>query len=388
MDLHKYYQENKDDINSSIMEIASDLAVGRLVDKYKQPFEAFIDPDDPDSSTHYKEEFQDEYNRFYDEEYDRVAQLMKFDITASDGIALDYDESHATEVKTIYYRIVPKSDTPDSPHTQSFYEQLTTITNQLIRNICQAKERPEGWLPHVVYVEEEGDYPVYTMYKLEEIRPDGTCTLFNPKTDERDTQRHLYEINIDWLVTVWNRYQELCVEQHLHSVMDEKSVKPNLPPFRNGDFVRLTDDAIAEVRRIFGGTPADYRRNMLLQVKYVQQDSADGSWHIGVQDIHEDDVQEFIANFLRPAPAEDIRSLSGREKQYAFVWSCNHLKRKVSDTQLIEAWQNGLSRSVIDSEDETEYEVERLTLDELAERINDECFNDNENYIRFIPMND
>lgn len=54
MDLHKYYKENKDDINSSIMEIASDLAVARLVDKYKQPFEAFIepdDPDDPDSST-------------------------------------------------------------------------------------------------------------------------------------------------------------------------------------------------------------------------------------------------------------------------------------------------------------------------------------------------
>lgn len=105
MDLHKYYKENKDDINSSIMEIASDLAVARLVDKYKQPFEAFVeldDPDDPDSSTHYKEEFQDKYNRFYDEEYDRIARLMKFDITAPDGIAADSIESHATEVKTTY----------------------------------------------------------------------------------------------------------------------------------------------------------------------------------------------------------------------------------------------------------------------------------------------
>lgn len=71
MDLHRYYAENKDDINSSIMEIASDLAVGRMVDKYKQPFEAFVEPDDlddPDSGTHYKEEFQDEYNQFYDED--------------------------------------------------------------------------------------------------------------------------------------------------------------------------------------------------------------------------------------------------------------------------------------------------------------------------------
>ncbi|MCD8273598.1 MAG: hypothetical protein LUC96_01205 [Alistipes sp.] len=89
MDLNHYYKESKDDINSSIMEIASDLAVGRMVDKYKQPFEAFVepdDPDDPDGGTHYKEEFQDEYNRFYDEEYERVASLMKFDIGEDDGV--------------------------------------------------------------------------------------------------------------------------------------------------------------------------------------------------------------------------------------------------------------------------------------------------------------
>lgn len=73
MDLNHYYAKNKDEINSSIMEIASDLAVGRMVDKYKQPFEVFVepdDPDDPDGGTHYKEEFQDEYNQFYDEEYE------------------------------------------------------------------------------------------------------------------------------------------------------------------------------------------------------------------------------------------------------------------------------------------------------------------------------
>ena len=105
MDLYKYYKENKDDINSSIMEIASDLAVARLVDKYKQPFEAFVklvDPDDPDCGTCYKEEFQDEYNRFYDEEYDRVARLMNFDLTAPGGIAAEPIESHTAEVKTTY----------------------------------------------------------------------------------------------------------------------------------------------------------------------------------------------------------------------------------------------------------------------------------------------
>lgn len=89
MDLNHYCAENKDRINSSIMEIASDLAVGRMVDKYKQPFEAFVEPDDPDGGTRYKEEFQDEYNKFYDEEYERVASLMKFDIGTEDGIRRD-----------------------------------------------------------------------------------------------------------------------------------------------------------------------------------------------------------------------------------------------------------------------------------------------------------
>ena len=92
MDLNHYYATHKDNINSSIMEIASDLAVGRMVDKYKQPFEAFVEPDDPDdpnSDTHYKDEFQDEYHKFYDEEYERVASLMRFDIGTEDGIRRD-----------------------------------------------------------------------------------------------------------------------------------------------------------------------------------------------------------------------------------------------------------------------------------------------------------
>ena len=80
---------------------------------------------------------------------------------------------------------------------------------------------PEGLLPHTVYVEEEGEddehhgIPVYTAYKLEEIRSDGSCMLYNPDSRERFPCRHLYEINIDWLVTVWERYLELCVGQKL-----------------------------------------------------------------------------------------------------------------------------------------------------------------------------
>lgn len=91
MDLHKYYKTHKDDINSSIMEIADELATARLKDAHNLPFEAFVEPEDPDNPdnncTRFKDEYQDEFNRYYDEEYNRVASLMKFDIAEKDGIA-------------------------------------------------------------------------------------------------------------------------------------------------------------------------------------------------------------------------------------------------------------------------------------------------------------
>lgn len=106
MDLNTYYREKKDDINSSIMEIASDLAVGDLIDKFKLPFEAFVEPEDPNhpdnGCTHYKEEYQDEYNRFYDVEYNRLATLMNFDYTMENGQMPDQTEAKATDVITTY----------------------------------------------------------------------------------------------------------------------------------------------------------------------------------------------------------------------------------------------------------------------------------------------
>ncbi len=185
--------------------------------------------------------------------------------------------------------------------TKSLNECLNQISERIIRALSRIKERPEGWLPHVVYVEEEGDdYPVYTLYRLEEIRKGGSCSLRNPATGEYFPERQLYEINIDWLLTVWNRYVELCIEQ-------------NLPPVQ-------------------------------------------------------------------------VESCPQSKSLYAFVWSCNLFGRDVTDEKIIETWENGASRSLNDEGDESLYEVERLTPDELAERINDDCFNDVEDYVRFIEM--
>ncbi len=179
-------------------------------------------------------------------------------------------------------------------------ELLRQAENRLVSALCGIRENPDGWLPHTVYVEEEGDSPVYTMYSLEAIRKDGSCTLYNPQTGERFTSRRLREISIEWLATLWERYLELCPEGR--------------------------EDSAAETR-------SDKRT--------------------------------------------DIR---------AFVWSCSLAGRDVPDDRLIGMWQESPVRSTDDPKDGTLYEVECLTPDELAERINDGGFAYAEDYVRFIDV--
>lgn len=112
----------------------------------------------------------------------------------------------------------PPCTEPAARKTLPPQEQVKSITDKLIANLCRITERPDDWLPHTVYVEEigederSGEIPIYTRYVLEDYKADGGCTLYNPQTGERRSG-HLYEINIDWLITLWNRYVELSVEQ-------------------------------------------------------------------------------------------------------------------------------------------------------------------------------
>ncbi len=171
-------------------------------------------------------------------------------------------------------------------------EQLEALRRHFVDKLRMLPLRPVGWLPHVVYVEEEGDYPVYTRYKLEEIRPGGTCTLVNDETGERFTDRRLDEINVDWLDTVCRWYHECCLEQNLwkeHALLvlrrecegcdevinqfvdsfwlklrpDEENTSlfykwlmPDSPVFAKNKLLKFTDDAIRIVRHGFGDAAA------------------------------------------------------------------------------------------------------------------------------------
>lgn len=62
-------------------------------------------------------------------------------------------------------------------------------------------------------------------------------------------------------------------------------------------------------------------------------------------------------------------------KLHAFVWHFEHLERDASDKEILKAWE---------LQDNETYNVSKYTPDEFAELVNDERFNDQEHYVRFI----
>lgn len=96
----------------------------------------------------------------------------------------------------------------------NYQNRVRELRNEIIAEFHKIKERPEGWLPHTVFVEDENvdcsepGAPVYNQYKLLDYLPDGECQLLNVITGEEEVGS-LSEIEIDWLVTVLNWYGEL-----------------------------------------------------------------------------------------------------------------------------------------------------------------------------------
>ncbi len=99
----------------------------------------------------------------------------------------------------------------------NYQQKLENLRKEIIAKLTSITDRPEGWLPHTVYVEQEGvdnqgrGIPVYTEYKLLNFFPDGECEFLNVALNEVE-QGNLYEIEIEWLITVLIYYGELTGE--------------------------------------------------------------------------------------------------------------------------------------------------------------------------------
>lgn len=82
-----------------VMELSSDIAAKKLTLRHNQPFEYFVvtDADNPDC-THYKEEFQKEVNKIYDEEFDRLCNLFGNGIGGDSMIVWESMKEENTQV--------------------------------------------------------------------------------------------------------------------------------------------------------------------------------------------------------------------------------------------------------------------------------------------------
>ena len=211
-------------------------------------------------------------------------------------------------------------------------EQVKALKEKLIAGLCRTDERPENWLPHTVYVEEVGEdeelgeVPVYTRYTLEDYKADGNCTFRNMEGECRTGWLH--EICTDWLIILWNRYLELCIDQDM---------------WKDRAIHLLEHEPDASLPDI---------------LEFIEE-----HWQNCATD------EEKIAQFREWIAPE--KEQTRKKELYAFSWPCVLMERNVSDQEILAAY-------------ETEDRVEKLTPDEVAAEINDGDCPFGQCYVRFI----
>jgi hypothetical protein len=178
-----------------------------------------------------------------------------------------------------------KHERPDKEYFHLIAEEKT-LRNRMKEVILLALKENNGRITFVPENEDD-EYPVIATLmvmtihnNLIRIFPNGSCILENPETGKEE-KRQLGEINIEWMVTVWDYYRDLS------GVKEDEPVK---------------------------------------------------------------------------------------KQQYAFLYPLKHFDRNVTDNEILSGWVDGF--------------VEKLTPDELAARINDECLDDTNFWIRFIEIED
>ncbi|MFR9543451.1 MAG: hypothetical protein SNH27_15550, partial [Rikenellaceae bacterium] len=88
------------------------------------------------------------------------------------------------------------------------------LRQEIISKLLSIKDRPEGWLPHVVYVQDEDcdsadpEAKLYTLYKLLDFQDSGECQLLDIETNKTEAGA-LCEIETEGLITILNWYGEL-----------------------------------------------------------------------------------------------------------------------------------------------------------------------------------
>ncbi|MFR9545941.1 MAG: hypothetical protein SNJ29_10235 [Rikenellaceae bacterium] len=88
------------------------------------------------------------------------------------------------------------------------------LRQEIIGKLLSIKDRPKGWLPHVVYVQDEDcdsadpNAKLYNQYQLYDFQDSGECQLIDLKSGKMEGGG-LCEIETEGLITILNWYGEL-----------------------------------------------------------------------------------------------------------------------------------------------------------------------------------
>jgi hypothetical protein len=267
--------------------------------------------------------------------------------------------------------------------TQSPQEQIDSLVNKLAATLCRIKKSPKGWLPLIVFVEEQDSngYLTYHKYMLKKICPDGSCHLHNPDTNKLEhNDYYLTAINTDSLITVWNRYVELSVEQSLWKdqavkvLMDHTGAnKQKAIRFVDTQWQTqlLDQNNIAVFRGLKAPkrNPLEYPLRQLLDIARMK-----------VSDDELSLIDDVCESALRSHSRLPDRTL------FAFVWPYALMPCYATEKEILAAYKKGRSRSTRNESDENLYEVRKLTLKEFEDEINSGNCAFGQCYVRFIEI--
>lgn len=250
----------------------------------------------------------------------------------------------------------------------TYQEQHKALENRIISSLCEIKEYPCELLPHTVFVEEVGEDcgPVYNKYSLVSInQSEKTCMLKSSHSKE-ESEFYLSSINIDWLITVWNRCQELMSETgklREHAVcylLEHTDAEPDyIAEYVDKNWwLSFPDEAnlatFNECRKQVDCSLETCLRN-LLEVALVG-------------------VPGFKQSAMFRDCSEALKNMPMVKEMKVFLYSIYKFERNASNEDILKAW------------DENDDSIEVYTIDELAAILNDGDSGFSNHWVRVINV--
>lgn len=209
------------------------------------------------------------------------------------------------------------------------------LRNELIGNIefVALHRQPQNWLPIkasvVVYLDIDDvpdDGPILHQCIIKEILDSGECNVITLESEDEESYE-LSEFPTEDLVSIWEKYANLSIKK------------------------------------------AIWKRNA---VEYLKENT----------EFSKDKIKELVDRQWNPLSTftenlKAIRQQETRKKLWIFSYPMNRFERNASDEEIVCDYEN---------HKDAESLVVKMTPQEFTALINDEMFNDTDNWVRAIEL--